>query len=197
MGLFRNRYEILTDAPGRLTYREGNQEYVFPVFEDDGEMVIVGFPSSQRVRFFFGWYGDWRDFSATASARILPRLLEYFLRSGTRARLFERGDADAESFVFHPELFELRSRASEILDETGFAWFKHYDSIDLLHQEYGLEICGIHEESIVAPIATAMKSRFPQWHYSSICQNEQGLEAGWKFSIHMFKRRCGGGRCVE
>jgi hypothetical protein len=195
MSLFRNRYEVLTDTPGGLTYREGNHEYVFPVFEEDGEIVIVGVPTRRRIRFFFGWYGDWRNFSASAGARILPRLLEHFHRGGRQARLFERGDA--ESYVFYPELFELRSRAADILDEAGFVWFSHYSSIDLLHPEYGLEVCGIHEESSVEPIAAAMMSGFPQWHYSSICHKEYGREPGWKFSIHMFSRPCGGGRCVD
>src|SRR5690349_20539187 len=94
MSLFaRNKYEVLTEAPGRLTYRESNHEYVFPVFEEEGEMVIAGYPSRRRIHFFFGWYGDWRDFPASASARILPRLLDYFRRCGRQARIFKRGDA--------------------------------------------------------------------------------------------------------
>ena len=198
MGIFaRNKYEVLTEASGRLTYRESNHEYVFPIFEEDGEIVIAGYPSRRRIHFFFGWHWDWSDFPPSASARILPRLLDHFRRSGRRVRLFERGDADGESFVFYPQLFDLRSRASDILDAAGFAWFSHYSSIDLLHQEFGLEVCGIHEESIVEPIATAMRSGFPQWHYFSVCHKDYGREPGWKFSIHMFPRRCGGGRCVD
>lgn len=198
MGLFSHKkYEVVMDVPGRLTYREGIHENVFPVFEEDGEIVIVGYPSSQRVHFFFGWYLDWRNFSADDGARIFPRLLNHFRASGRRARLFERGDAGDGSFVFYPELFELRGKASDVLDEAGFAWFSHYGSIDLLHQEYGLEVCGIHEESSVEPIATAMKSGFPQWHYFGLCHKDYGREPGWKFSIHMFPRRCGGGRCVD
>ena len=198
MGLFtRDKYQVLMNTPGRLTYREGNHEYIFPWFEEDGEIVIAGCPSRHRIHFFFGWYTEWRDFSANASARILPRLLDHFQRNGQRVRLFERGDLDGESFVFHPELFELRSRASVILDEAGFAWFSHYSSIDLLHSEYGLEVCGIHDESSVDPIATAMQAHFPQWHYHGICHRFCGREPGWKFSIHMFRRRSGGGRFVD
>jgi hypothetical protein len=198
MGLFaRNNYEVFTDTPGRLTYREGNQEYVFPVYENDGEMVIVGNPSHRRIYLFFGWYWEPREVPADLGARILPRLLDHFRRSGRRARLFDRGDEDGQPFVFYPELFELRSRASEILNQAGFAWFNHYSSIDLLHQEYGLEVCGIHEQSSLKPIAAAMQSSFPQWHYFGVCHNDYGREPGWKFSIHMFPRRCGGDKCVE
>lgn len=197
MSLLRNRYEVLTDTPGHLTYREGNHEYVFPVFEADGEIVIVGFPTRRRIRFFFGWHGDWRDFTASDGARVLPRLLEHFRRSGKQVRLFERGDAEGESFVFYPELFESRNRASDILDEAGFAWFSQYSSIDLLQREYGLEIAGIHEGSKVTPIAATMKAGFPQWHYSRVCHNEFGREPGWKYSIHMFPPSCGGSRCVD
>lgn len=196
MSLFAyNKYEVLLEAPGRLTYREGNHEYVFPMFEDDGGIVIAGYPSRRRIRFFFGWYWDWHGFPASASARILPRLLKHFRYGSQRARIFDRGDADGQSFVFYPELFELRGRASEILADAGFAWFSHHSSIDLLHEEYGVEVCGIHEESSVEPIAREMQTAFPQWHYFGVCHKDYGREPG--FSIHMFPRNCGGGRCVD
>jgi hypothetical protein len=198
MGLFaRNKYEVLLNEHGRLTYREGNHEYVFPVYEDDGGIVIAGYPSRRRIHFFFGWYWHSREFPASVSARILPRLLDHFRRSGQRVRIFDGGDADGQSFVFYPELFESRSKAFEILDEAGFTWFSHYSSIDLLHEEYGLEICGIQEESSIEAIARSMQAGFPQWHYSGTCHKSDGREPGWKFSIYMFPRRCGGGRCVD
>ena len=198
MGSFnRQNCEIKLDVPGRLEFRDGNHEFVFPVYEEDGELVIADYPSRCRIHFFFGWYWHPREFSESARQRIIPRLLKHFGKLGRRARIFERGEANKQSFVFRGELFEARGKASELLDEAGFAWLSHYSSIDLLHAEYGLEVCGVHEEAHLVPIAKVMQTVFPQWHFYRVCNKDYGREPGWKFSIHMFPRHCGGGRCVD
>ena len=51
-----------------------------------------------------------------------------------------------EPFAFHPELFELRNEVLEALGSHGFAWLSEFASIDLLHDVYGLEVCGIRAE---------------------------------------------------
>ncbi len=104
------------------------------------------------------------------------------------------GNAD---FAFRPELFECRSRASEALAEAGLEWFSDYGSIDLLHEEYGLEICGIQHEAKVDFIGEIMRKEFPHWQYCGVCMQDYGPDRGWKFAIHLFPRRSGGGRCVD
>jgi hypothetical protein len=190
-------YKVLMDGPGRIIYREANHEYLFPVFEEDGEIIIGGDPSKRRIHFFFGWYWHPTEFSKDERDRILPRLINHFTRAGSPARVFDRGDEDGRGFVFYPELFDARTQASEVLERAGFAWFSEYGSIDLLHEEYGLEVCGIHEEANVKRIADTMQAAFPQWHFAGVCQKDFGPEPGWKFRIHMLRRRCGGERWVN
>src|SRR5690348_14931059 len=113
--MFTGRYEIKTEFPGRLTYREGNREYVFPVNEEDGQVIIVGCPSRRRIHFFFAWYPDFAELSNTGRAKILPRLVQHFEASGKEARILEPETEDENGFVFRSELFECRSTASEVL----------------------------------------------------------------------------------
>ena len=137
------------------------------------------------------------QFSTRDLERINADVVVFFQREGASVRVLARTETDEQGLQFHPELFECKGRASEILDTAGFAWFSDYSSIDLLHEEFGLEVCGIHEESSVEPIAKEMRTVFPHWHYSSLCHYDGGREPGWKFALHMFPRRCGGGRCVD
>jgi len=198
MSFFSKRNcEIRIEASGRLEYREGNHEFVFPIYDEDGDVVIADYPSRRRIHLFFGWYSHPREFSERDRQRIVPRLLDHFARLGRRTRLHERGEAKDQLVAFHGELFNARGKATELLDEAGFAWLSHYSSIDLLHSEYGLEVCGIHEESNVSLVAKVMQVGFPQWHYFRVCNKDYGREPGWKFSIHMFPQHCGGGRYVD
>jgi len=108
-------------------------------------------------------------------------------------RVFAR--PEEQEFQFHPKLFECKSRASGILDTAGFTWFTDYSSIDLLHEEFGLEICYIQEESNVKPIAESMRAEFPHWHYSHLCK-ALAIRVGSSRST-IFSRRCGGGRSID
>ena len=194
------KYEIERPEPGVLTYREGGTEFRFPVYDEDGGIVFVAWPTSQRIFLYFllgGWTRVPRQFSRRDRERITARVVEHFRRQGMGIRVIERPEADEQGLQFHPELFECKGRASEVLDAAGFAWFSDYSSIDLLQEEFGLEICGIHEESSVEPIARAMRSEFPQWHHCYVGHKDYGRERGWKFALHMFPRRCSGGRCPD
>jgi hypothetical protein len=89
-----------------------------------------------------------------------------------------------EPFAFHPELFELRERVLEALAECGFAWLSDYGSVDLLHDVYGIEVCGIREEDDVAPITQMLRGLFPDWRYErSYCKDATTREPGWKVII--------------
>lgn len=191
-------YQIDRPEAGVLTYRKGGTEYRFPVFDQDGETVFVAWPTSQRIFLFFlfkGWTRVPQHFSTEDRLSITSHVVEHLERDGRQVRVMTRDKSDTSGFQFHPELFECKSRASEVLDSVGVTWFSDYSAIDMLHEEFGLEVCGIREESTVGEIIRAMRAEFPQWHYCKVFHKAYGREVGWKFSLHMFPGRCGGGRC--
>lgn len=189
----RWHYSVDYPGTGRVLYREGNREYTFPVYEEEGAVVLVSIPSSQRIHFFFKWYWHPQDFSRAAQERILPRIVEHLGANGAEVRVFERGRA-GEEFEFYPALFEDRTRASELLEEAGYTWFADYSSIDLLHEDYGLEICGLHTEGDVKRVAEALRRGFPHWHHQNVCLQDRGRDPGWAISLCMFpSRSCNSG----
>jgi hypothetical protein len=184
--LTRNwHFSVKSPGTGRLVYREANREYTFPIYEENGAMVLVGTPSSQRTHFFFNWYPNHREFPETARRRILPRITSHLRAEGIDVRIFER-DADPDTgFEFHPELFEDRSHALELLEEAGFRWFSDFSSIDPVHDDYGLEISGVQEEDVKA-IMDALREGFPHWHHQKYSLHDGGREPGWSLLLCMF-----------
>lgn len=88
-----------------------------------------------------------------------------------------------ELFAFHPELFEVRSRVLEMLGEHGFAWLSDFGSIDLLHDVYGLEVCGIREQSDARAIQTLVQ-RCCSWRHSRMYYKDRSTrEPGWKVIV--------------
>jgi len=182
-------YSVENPGSGRLVYREGNREYTFPIYEEDSIWVLVGVPSSQRIHFFFNWYWHPREFPAASQQRILPRVEQYLRAAGARVRVFERVDDEGEDFEFYPELFEYRSRALELLETAGYTWLSDFSSIDLLHDDYGLEICGVQNEKDVKLMMEALQRGFPHWHHQRVCLHDCGRDPGWAGSICMFPSR--------
>lgn len=180
------KYSVESPGVGRLIYREANREYTFPVYEEDGVLVLVGVPSSQRIHFFFNWYWHPRDFPAVTGARILPRIAGHLRAAGAEVRVLTRGQPGELDLEFHPELFECRGEASELLEEAGFNWFGDYSSIELLHEDYGLEISGIKDRSDAQRMLTIMRHGFPHWHHTRMSFHDRGRDAGWTLSICMF-----------
>jgi len=191
MGLFgRKKFRVEVIAPGWLSCWEGNREVCFPVFDDNGVLVIAEIPSCVRTHWFFTrefTLQDW-EFSPADRARVLEQVVEHFKKEGRAARVFERGDAAA---VFHLELFAERAKASEALEKASLTWSVDYASVDLLHDEFGLEVCGIHDEPNLEVVKQTMCDTFPHWHHSRACLKD-GIEPGWKFLIHMFRSRSDG-----
>jgi hypothetical protein len=90
-----------------------------------------------------------------------------------------------EPFTFHPELFELRERVLEALAEAGYDWLSHYGSVDLMHDLFGLEVCGVPDEDDVEPITRLLRTMFPDWPYTHSYYKETFTrEPGWKIQIH-------------
>ena len=87
-------------------------------------------------------------------------------------------------FRFEPELFAHRTRLLESLDEAGFDWFSHFSSIDLMHECFGLEVCGIVSSNDAKSIQSIARKAFPSWRYSNIGYSDSTRELGWKVTIH-------------
>lgn len=88
-----------------------------------------------------------------------------------------------DAFRFAPELFEYRNDVAEALSEAGFDWLSHYSSIDPLHDVYGIEVCGIHEEDDAVSILNLLMGMFPKWKPGCLCYKDYGREPGWKAKI--------------
>ncbi len=194
------KFTIRRPKPGVLIYGEGHTEYRFPLYEDDGESVFVACATGQRLYLHF-LHGGWTDvppeFTKSNCKRITAHVIEHFHAEGLRLRVMALPESPERGFQFHAELFEDKAKATEILEEAGFIWMSDYSSIDLIHEECGLEVCGIREASNVQPIGLAMRRAFPHWHFHGICSKSFGRDPGWKFSIYMFPRRGRDGRWVD
>ncbi len=68
-----------------------------------------------------------------------------------------------DAFRFSPELFEIRTAVMERLGEEGFNWLSHFSSVDPIHDEYGIEVCGIHQEEDAMSILNILGNMFPNW----------------------------------
>ncbi len=67
------------------------------------------------------------------------------------------------TFPFHPELFAERGRAMNALADLDLLWFSSYRSIDIEHELYGLEVCGIRDQETAETVAMALRRTFPEW----------------------------------
>ena len=178
-------YSVESPGTGRLLYYEGNREYTFPLYEEDGVLVLVDAPSRQRTHYFFSWQLHPTEYTAVTRARILPRIQDHLRSRGAQVRIHDCAADTERSLEFHPELFEHRARAIELLEEAGYNWFSDYGSIDPMHEEYGLEIGGVPHGHDVEAILTALKLGSPHWHHHHVCFHEHGREPGWAIMIHM------------
>ena len=68
-----------------------------------------------------------------------------------------------DEFRFAPELFEVRNNVLEQLAYKGFDWLSHYSSVDPVHDEYGIEVCGIVERDDAVDIQKLLLQMFPTW----------------------------------
>ena len=92
-------------------------------------------------------------------------------------------------FAFHPELFEHRTKVLEALATQGYRWLEHFGSVDLLHDLYGLEVCGIHKESDSAAIRRILQEIFPDWPHSDVHYHDRARDRGWKVLVYKNRRR--------
>ena len=69
-----------------------------------------------------------------------------------------------DPFRFSPELFEYRNEVLGLLSEAGYEWPSHFSSVDPLHDLYGIEVCGIHDQRDARDILDLLMRMFPTWH---------------------------------
>jgi hypothetical protein len=92
-------------------------------------------------------------------------------------------------FEFHPELFEQRTLALETLAQHDYIWLEHFSSIDLLHAEFGLEVCGIPEKQDAQIILSILEELFPDWSHKDLYYYKFERDRGWKAIIFKNKKR--------
>lgn len=68
-----------------------------------------------------------------------------------------------DPFRFCPELFEFRTNVMERLTEEGFDWLSHYSSVDPIHDQFGIEVCGIVQRDDAIAILNLLIQMFPTW----------------------------------
>ena len=68
-----------------------------------------------------------------------------------------------DAFRFAPELFEVRTDVMQRLSDEGFDWLSHYSAVDPIHNDYGIEVCGIHRREDAVAILELLMNMFPTW----------------------------------
>ena len=95
--------------------------------------------------------------------------------------------ANMKPFAFEPVLFAHRSEAEETLRRFGCEWSVHFSSIDLMHDIFGIEVCGVPTEITARRIESILRWTFPAWRYSYIwlpALADGPLDEGWVVVIH-------------
>jgi len=71
----------------------------------------------------------------------------------------------------------------EALAANGYEWFTDFSSVDLMHDLFGLEVCGIPEEEDAVVVLAILEEVFPEWPYSDIHYHDYDRDRGWKALI--------------
>jgi hypothetical protein len=88
------------------------------------------------------------------------------MRAGPRQRGRQRATRytfSRDAFRFSPELFELRTAVISELRERGIEWLSHYSAVDVMHDLYGIPVCGIHKEDDASRILDVLRKMFLAW----------------------------------
>ena len=88
-----------------------------------------------------------------------------------------------DAFRFSPELFEVHTQVLAALGDAGFDWLTHYSSVDQIHDEYGIEVCGVVHREDAAAIQMLLIKMFPGWRPGCICHKDYGREPGFKVKV--------------
>ena len=80
------------------------------------------------------------------------------------ARMLSLVEERMEPLRFAPELFEQRNEVLATLADAGYTWLSHFSSVDVMHDVYGIEVCGIHHRDDARDIQEILIRMFPAWH---------------------------------
>lgn len=91
------------------------------------------------------------------------------------------------NFRFAPELFEVKAWVQELLAQDDIIWMIDYQSIGVMHDDYGIEIEGIPNKDICHAIQ-ALLTHHKISKYINPC-NFSSVEdyAGWRFEVYQKK----------
>ena len=85
-----------------------------------------------------------------------------------------------EGFAWHPELFEHRARLLQALAAAGLVFGQDFSSVDLLHDEFGLEVCGIaFEKTALFIVNRVMPAAVPDLSVRFHFIRDRRQEHGW------------------
>jgi hypothetical protein len=85
--------------------------------------------------------------------------------------------------TFHPELFDIRAQVIAKLATAGFLGMTDFSSVDLLHEEFGVEVSGILDLESAKKMQLLLCDLLPDWPYTSAHYIDYGIEPGWVIEI--------------
>lgn len=92
-----------------------------------------------------------------------------------------------QPFAFESALFDHRAEATDALSRAGYQWLVNFSTIDLMHDVFGIEVCGISEESEAPCIQDVLRRTFPAWKHGDVwlpIPQDGYLDDGWIVAIH-------------
>jgi hypothetical protein len=69
------------------------------------------------------------------------------------------------------------------LEREGYRFLESYTAIDLIHEEYGLEVCGVREYDDAQRIIDILCCTFNNWVWRSCYYDDYSLDIGWKIVV--------------
>jgi hypothetical protein len=91
---------------------------------------------------------------------------------------------DMNGFRFEPGLFNHRAEALAALAGAGYEWLTEYSAVDLLHDRFGLEVCGIAKKEDALSIIRILQRTFPGWRFAHLDYKDGDRDRGWRAAIH-------------
>jgi hypothetical protein len=180
-----------------------NYEIVPPPKELRGQMYRAArdLSAGSRWRGILWWWKAHvfrRQSSSLVTLEFLGNRIEWTATFGPHGLVFQRGSetggganaaehpnevADRDVFRFAPELFEVRNAVIAELRERGFEWLTHYSAVDVMHDVYGIEVCGIHKEDDASNILAVLRQMFPSWSTCRTYHTDHGRDQGYWVTI--------------
>jgi hypothetical protein len=127
--------------------------------------------------------------------KLLDRFATFALRHRTERyeqelnkllQVYESQD-EADALRFAPELLELRAKVIEQLAEDGVLWLSHYSSVDMLHDVYGVEVCGIKDKDCAKAVYASLVRQLPEFMFRKTCYKDDGRDPSFVVSLHRHK----------